>query len=544
MTDVEAPRRDSKWWGWGDPSISPELDEEALAVLRERVGGLEPAPRIESLEGFELPPAEPLPRALVDAVGEEGVFGGAEDRVRHATGRGYVDLARLRRGQLDAAPDAVVLPVDAGAVRRVLEVCAVEGIAVVPFGGGTSVVGGVEPLSGAHGRLVSLDLSRLREVEVDPRSRNARLGAGLRGPEAEAALAAHGMTLGHFPQSFEYATVGGFAATRSAGQASSGYGRFDALVSSIRLLAPAGDLRTLETPHTAAGPALRELVVGSEGVLGVIPDVTVRVRPAPRVRRYEGWMTESFEAGAEIVRAMAQGSGLPDVIRVSDEEETEGSLALSGPRGVAGALFDGYLGLRRRRGGCLVVVGLEGDEESVARRRALAARALRAGSAAYIGRAAGRSWEHGRYRGPYLRDTLMDMGAMVETLETSHAWARLGELHTAVGAAIRDSLAAQGTPGLVFCHLSHAYPDGASLYFTFVSRARRGEEVEQWRAVKRAASEAIVAAGATITHHHAVGRDHAPYMEAEVGKTGLEVLRAVKERLDPTGIMNPGKLLG
>ena len=166
-----------------------------------------------------------------------------------------------------------------------------------------------------------------------------------------------------------------------------------------------------------------------------------------------------------------------------------------------------------------------------------------AGGAAYLGRAAGRSWEHSRYQGPYLRDTLMDLGAMVETLETSHTWARLGELHAAVGAAIRDSLAAQGTPGLVFCHLSHAYPDGASLYFTFISRARRGEELEQWRAVKRAASEAIVAAGATITHHHAVGRDHAPYMEAEVGRTGLEVLRAVKERLDPAGIMNPGKLL-
>jgi alkyldihydroxyacetonephosphate synthase len=170
-------------------------------------------------------------------------------------------------------------------------------------------------------------------------------------------------------------------------------------------------------------------------------------------------------------------------------------------------------------------------------------RALRAGGAAYIGQSAGRSWEHGRFQGPYLRDTLMDMGALVETLETSHTWTRLGELHAAVGAAIGDSLAAQGTPGLVFCHLSHAYADGASLYFTFVSRARRGEEVEQWRAVKRAASEAIVAAGGTISHHHAVGRDHAPYMEAEVGETGLEVLRAVKERLDPAGIMNPGKLL-
>jgi alkyldihydroxyacetonephosphate synthase len=170
-------------------------------------------------------------------------------------------------------------------------------------------------------------------------------------------------------------------------------------------------------------------------------------------------------------------------------------------------------------------------------------RALRGGGAVYLGRAGGRSWEHGRYGGPYQRDVLMEMGAMAETLETSHTWTRLGELHRAVAAAIRGALDGQGTPGLVFCHLSHAYADGASLYFTFISRARRGAEVEQWAAVKKAASEAIVANGATITHHHAVGRDHVPYMEAEVGETGLEVLRAVKERLDPTGIMNPGKLL-
>jgi alkyldihydroxyacetonephosphate synthase len=449
----------------------------------------------------------------------------------------------LRGGQLEAAPDAVLLPADAAAVRRALEACAAEGVAVVPFGGGTSVVGGVEPLRGRHPRLVSLDLARLRGVEVDRRSLTARLGAGLRGPEAEAALNGGGVVLGHFPQSFEYATVGGFAATRSAGQASSGYGRFDALVSALRLVTPAGELTTLETPHSAAGPSLRELALGSEGVFGVIPEVTVRVRPAPAVRRYEAWMAESFEAGAEIVRALAQGPGLPDVIRVSDEEETEISLALSGPRGVAGELFGRYLGLRRRRRGCLVVVGIEGDEESVARRRALAVRELRRGGAAYLGQAAGRSWEHGRFQGPYLRDTLMDMGAMVETLETSHTWSRLGELHDAVAATIREALAAQGTPGLAFCHLSHAYADGASLYFTFIARARHGAEIEQWAAVKRAASEAIAATGGTITHHHAVGRDHAPYMEAEVGETGIEVLRAVKERLDPAGIMNPGKLM-
>jgi alkyldihydroxyacetonephosphate synthase len=540
---VNAPRRDSKWWGWGDPAIEPQLDAAALGALRERLGELKPGPRTAELEAFELPPTESLPSELVEAVGAGAVFDSTEDRVRHATGCGYVDLVRLREGRLDAAPDAVLLPPDAAAVRRVLEVCAAEGIAVVPFGGGTSVVGGLEPLRGSHPRLVSLDLARLRGVEADRRSLTARLGSGLRGPEAEAALNAQGVVLGHFPQSFEYATIGGFAATRSAGQASSGYGRFDALVDALRLIAPAGELRTLETPHTAAGPSLRELALGSEGVFGVIPEVTVRVRPAPEVRRYEAWIAESFEAGAEIVRALAQGPGLPEVIRVSDEEETRVSLALSGPRGLAGTLFGGYLGLRGKRDGCLIVVGHEGDQESVARRRALTVRALRRGGAAYLGQGAGRSWEHGRFEGPYLRDTLLDMGAMVETLETAHTWSRLGELHDAVAAAIRDSLAAQGTPGFAFCHLSHAYADGASLYFTFVARARRGAELEHWAAVKRAASEAIVAGGGTITHHHGVGRDHAAYMDAEVGRTGIEVLRAVKERLDPAGVMNPGKLI-
>jgi alkyldihydroxyacetonephosphate synthase len=540
---VNAPRRDSKWWGWGDPANEPELDGAALATLRERVGELERWPLAAELDRFELPEAEPIPTALIEAVGEQNVFTSTEDRVRHAAGCGYADLARLRGGRLESAPDAVLLPANAETVKRVLQICAGEGIAVVPFGGGTSVVGGVAPLRGGHSRLVSLDLARLQDVEVDRRSLTARLGAGLRGPEAEAALNAEGVVLGHFPQSFEYATVGGFAATRSAGQASSGYGRFDALVNSVRLIAPAGDLQTLKTPHTAAGPSLRELVIGSEGAFGVIPEVTVRVRPQPKQRRYEAWMATHFEAGAEIVRALAQGPGLPDVIRVSDEEETEISLALSGPRGTAGKLFGGYLGLRRRQGGSLIVVGLEGDEESVARRRALTVRALRRGGAAYLGQSAGRSWEHGRFQGPYLRDTLMGMGAMVETLETSHTWSRLNELHAAVGTAIRDSLDGQGTPGLAFCHLSHAYADGASLYFTFISRSKRGEEIEQWQAVKRAASEAIVARGGTITHHHAVGRDHAPYMKDEVGETGIEVLRALKEQLDPAGIMNPGKLI-
>jgi alkyldihydroxyacetonephosphate synthase len=401
----------------------------------------------------------------------------------------------------------------------------------------------VEPLRGTFDRLITLDLRRLRRVDVDRRSLVATLGPGLRGPAAEDALGAQGLTLGHFPQSFEYATIGGFAAARSAGQASSGYGRFDAMVTALELVAPAGELRTMETPHSAAGPALRELVLGSEGVLGVITEVSARVRPAPERRRYEGWMAADFASAADIVRSLAQSGCLPDVVRVSDEAETRISLAMAGAGGGKRALLDAYLRLRRRDHGCILICGWEDEAEAVDRRRALAGRIMRTGGAAALGAAPGQAWERGRYDGPYLRDELLDLGYMAETLETAHTWSRLGELHDGVRAALNTSLAAQGTPGIVMCHLSHAYRDGASLYFTFIARRRPGSELEQWRAAKRAASEAIVAAGGTITHHHGVGRDHVPYMRAEVGELGVETLRAAKERLDPAGIMNPGKLI-
>ena len=457
--------------------------------------------------------------------------------------RAIPDLIRSRGGRIEHAPDAVVTPGDAAEVAALLELCSAERIAVVPFGGGTSVVGGVEPLRGPHETLIAVDLARLRTVAVDPVSMTATLGPGLRGPEAERALGARGFTAGHFPQSFEYATIGGFAATRSAGQASAGYGRFDELVTALAIATPIGELRTLLTPHTAAGPALRELVLGSEGVLGAITEVTVRVRRAPQARRYEAWIASDFGAGAELVRSLAQGDSLADVTRLSDEEETRVSLALAGTDGARRAALDAYLKLRRRSGGCLMICGWEGTEQDVDRRRALSARLLRRGGAVQLGQAPGRAWERGRFAGPYLRDELIDQGYLIETLETSHTWSRVGELHRSVADALDRALREQGTPGIVMCHLSHAYRDGASLYFTFAARARAGAELDQWRAAKRAACEAIVAAGATITHHHAVGRDHAPYMRAEVGETGLAALAAVKERLDPAGIMNPGKLL-
>jgi alkyldihydroxyacetonephosphate synthase len=531
-----------KWWGWGDPDKRLPLSDEALALLRSELGGAEPSARVE-LPAVAVPEARPLPDGLIEAVNRASVLTAHEHRVRRAAGKSYPDLVRLRAGRLEHAPDGIVLPGSAEQVAAVLDLCSREGIAVVPFGGGTSVVGGVEPVAGAHDRVISLDLRRLRSVEIDERSLTARLGPGLRGPEAEEGLRAQELTLGHFPQSFEYATIGGFAATRSAGQASAGYGRFDDLVTAVTMTTPSGEIRSLETPHTAAGPALRELVVGSEGTLGVITEVTVRVRPKPESRQYEAWVAPDFATGCEVVRELAQGDALADVTRLSDETETRVSLAMAGTSGARRTLLNAYLGLRRRSDGCLMICGWEGDRDSVDRRRAVSTRILRSGGAVSLGGPPGRAWERGRFDGPYYRDELLDHGYLIETLETAHTWSRLGDLYAAVGTALEAALRAGGTPPIVFCHLSHAYRDGASLYFTFAARRRPGEEIEQWQEAKTAACEAIVAAGGTITHHHAVGRDHAPYMGAEVGELGLESLRALKARLDPAGIMNPGKLM-
>ncbi len=534
--------RITKWWGWGEEGRRLSLPDSALSMLRSELGEGDPWPRV-TLEEVAVPEARPIPEAVARAAGPRGLLSAHEQRVHRAAGRSYPDLVRLRAGRLGAAPDAIVLPGSDEQVGAMVQACAGAGVAVVPFGGGTSVVGGVEPLGGPHAAVLCMDLRRLRGVDVDPVAMTATFGAGVRGPDAEAALAASGFTLGHFPQSFEQATIGGFAATRSAGQASSGYGRFDELVTSLRMVCPVGTLETGEVSHTAAGPALRQLALGSEGTLGVITSVTARIRPAPAERRYEGFVVADFEAGREVLRELAQRDALPDVTRLSDEEETRVSMALSGTSTATRRALGGYLRMRRRARGCMVIAGWEGDGEAVERRRAVSTRILRGAGAVALGSRPGKAWDHGRYQGPYLRDELLDLGYLVETLETAHTWTRLPELYRGVGDALRGALTRGGESAIVMCHISHTYRDGASLYFTFIVRARPGEELEQWGAAKRAACEAIVKAGGTITHHHAVGADHAPYMRAEVGDLGISALWALKDRLDPAGVMNPGKLL-
>ena len=535
-----------KWWGWGDTARRVELPEAALGRLRAGLGAEVRRAEPVSLVAVQLD--EPrvsgkLVERLAGVVGPDWVRQDHLSRVVHAAGKGYIDLVRLRSGRADDAPDAVVYPETATQVRDVLALCAENGIAVVPFGGGTSVVGGVEPVRDSFDALLSLDLERMTDVQIDSRSLTATLGPGLRGPQAEAALARSDLTLGHFPQSFEYATVGGWVATRSAGQASTGFGKIEEMVVGLECVSPSGEVDVKALPATAAGPQLRELFVGSEGTLGVITEATLKVRSRPGHRRYEGWMLKGFAEGADAFRQLEQRGAAPDVARLSDEAETLLSLELAGSGSAAQRAGRAYVKARGYEGGCLAILGYEGEHAAVTRRRGQAARIMKSAGALSLGSRPGNAWLRGRYDGPYLRDALLDNCFLVETLETAAQWSDLLDLYAAVREAIRNALEARGTPPLVMCHISHLYPNGASLYFTFLAAQEQGAELEQWRAAKSAATDAIVGAGGTITHHHAVGRDHAAWLPQEIGDLGVDLLRSMKTRLDPAGIMNPGKLM-
>ncbi|WP_380280793.1 FAD-binding oxidoreductase [Kitasatospora purpeofusca] len=520
-----------KWDAWGDPALAKELSADIKGLLAAALGVTGDAAPGPDASEVVLRPCALTPddlAALAAAVGEAHVSTADADRLPRAGGKSTPDLLRRRSREPQDAPDAVVLPGGEEEIAALLAVCAERRIAVVPFGGGTSVVGGLEPQRGAFAAVVSLDLRRLDQLlDLDETSGEALLGAGLTGPAAEALLAERGFELGHYPQSFRFATIGGFAATRSSGQNSAGHGRFDEMVRGLRVVTPAGVLDLGRAPASAAGPDLRELFLGSEGTLGVITAVRVRVHAVPEVKAYEAWSFPDFATGTAALRAVEQQGTGATVIRLSDEAETMINLAMTEKIGGEAAVT-----------GCLAVTVFEGTAEQVAARHRLTRAALLAAGGTSLGEAPARAWEHGRFNAPYLRDSLLDAGALCETLETATSWQQLAVLRFAVTAALTEAL-----PGaLLLCHISHVYPTGASLYFTVV--AALGEEpLERWAAAKRAAGDAIVRSGGTITHHHAVGTDHRPWMADEIGEVGVRILRAVKAELDPAGILNPGKLI-
>ncbi|MCW2817134.1 MAG: putative FAD-linked oxidoreductase [Nocardioides sp.] len=513
---------------WGDPARAAALPDAARGLVELAFGPLTERPAVADVAL----PASGLDDVLLDALrhalGAEHVRTDDDSRRLRTRGKSTPDLLRARAGDLGEAPDAVVRPGTHDEVAAVLAWAAEHHVAVVPFGGGTSVTGGLAARRDGYAGLVSLDLVRMKRlVAVDHVSMTATLEPGLRGPEAEALLAAEGLTLGHFPQSFEYATIGGFAATRSSGQSSAGYGRFDALVVGLRVATPRGEWVLGSSPANAAGPDLRQLVLGSEGAFGVITEVTVRVRRVPAVKVYEGWRWPSFDAGADAMRTLAQAGLLPTVIRLSDDNETAINLAKPDAIGADSAP------------GCLMITGYEGDAAAVEAKRVAVTAALEGLGGRCLGTEPGEAWAHGRFDAPYLRDSMLDVGVLVETMETATWWSNRARLYADVKAALAASL---GDGAMVLCHVSHVYETGCSLYFTVAAKAAP-DTLEQWLAAKAAASDAITAAGATITHHHAVGTDHKPWLSREIGELGASVLRAVKADLDPTGVLNPGVLI-
>lgn len=524
-----------KWNAWGDPAEAKPLSEGIRSLLKQAVG-------LEESTTAELEPDQvrlrPSALSPADRDGLAAIVGadycGVDDRARllRAGGKSTLDLLRRKDSGVQDAPDAVLLPGTDEEVAAILRFCADRSIAIVPFGGGTSVVGGVDPIRGDFKAVVSLDLRRLDQLHsLDEVSEEAELGAGLTGPDAERLLGERGYSLGHFPQSFEFATIGGYAATRSSGQDSAGYGRFNEMVRGLRTVTPAGVLELGRAPESAAGPDLRQLMLGSEGVFGIITRVRVKVHPVPETTRYEAWSFPDFATGADALRAVVQTGTGPTVIRLSDEAETGVNLATTES-----------IGEQKITGGCLAITVFEGTESHAESRHAETRALLEASGGTSLGEGPARAWEHGRFGAPYLRDSLLSAGALCETLETATNWAGVPALKAAVTEALTTSLAESGTPALVLCHISHVYPTGASLYFTVVA-GQRGNPIEQWRKAKTAASDAMMRTGATITHHHAVGADHRPWMRAEVGDLGVAVLRAVKATLDPAGILNPGKLI-
>ena len=522
------------WDAWGDPTLAKPLSAGIRNLLEHALGVSASEIVAPSIDDVQLDPSALAAQhrdGLAAIVGDDYLCTADRDRVLYAGGKSTPDLMR-RKHSHQQAPDAVVLPGSEGEVAALLAYCTQHRIAVVPFGGGTSVVGGLDPIRDGFHAVVTLDLRRFDELHwLDEISGEAELGAGVTGPDSERLLGERGFSLGHFPQSFRFASIGGFAATRSSGQDSAGYGRFNDMVRGMHVITPAGALDLGRAPASAAGPDLRELFAGSEGVFGVITRVRLRVHPVPETTRYEAWSFPDFATGADALRAVAQTGTGPTVLRLSDEVETGINLATTSS-----------IGEQSITGGCLAITVFEGTPAHTTSRHGETRALIEQHGGTSLGEGPAKAWEHGRFDAPYLRDSLLKAGALCETLETATTWSNVPRLKAAVTEALTTALTASGTAALVMCHISHVYPTGASLYFTIVA-GQRGDVITQWKTAKHAASDAIIANGGTITHHHAVGVDHRPWMNAEIGDVGVQILRAVKQTLDPAGILNPGKLI-
>ena len=526
-----------RWNGWGDDTIALPLGAPALGFLRERIGA-GAAPRDAAFDAVcaALAPSRLPDHPLVDTT--------PAARLSHALGQSLPDWLRLRYGRVGRAPDGVAFPESAQQVRALLRWAGEHDLAVIPYGGGTSVAGHLEALGGRP--VLALAMGRMRAMlSIDPQARLARFEAGVAGPDLEAQLRAHGYTLGHFPQSFDYSTLGGWIATRSSGQQSLYYGRIEQLFAGATVETPAGTLAIPTFPASSAGTDLRELVLGSEGRLGVLVEATVRISPVPAREAFHAVFFPDWEHAEPAARAIVQARLGLSMLRLSNAAETATMLVLAG-HGRQVALLEAWLRLRGAGAGkCMLLVGASGDGPRVraAIRAALALARARRGL--HVGRALGERWKRKRFANVYLRNSAWEHGYAIDTVETALDWPRVGPAMRAVEAAAHAALAQDGERVHAYTHLSHLYPQGASVYATFVWRLAGDYEADlaRWRRLKTAVSNAIVGCGGTISHQHGVGLDHAPWLRHEKGELGLAAMRALFGHFDPDGRMNPGKLV-
>jgi alkyldihydroxyacetonephosphate synthase len=548
-----------KWWGWGHDGVAfTHEDKPALRGFIQRVLALDVAqPGTPPLSFGELAVPEPvlgdaLRGALEDAVGAEHVSTEAIDRVVHARGKSLRDLVRHRGGDVGRVPDVVVRPGDEAAVEGVLRAALAADAVVIPFGGGTNISGSLEAPAAETRTVVSVDMSRLNQLlEIDDGSRLARVQAGVFGPDLERQLNARGWTMGHFPDSFTHSTLGGWIATRSSGMQSDKYGDIADLTRALRVVTPSGTLVTRPVPHTSTGPSVREMVLGSEGRLGIITEATVHVHRLPEQRTILGYLFPDWERALAAMQAIAESEASPSVTRVSDSYETAFSFSTrKHPTPIDRVKSKALTTFLERRKDydleamCLSFIGYEGSKAHVARQRKLVGKIVSRYGGLCIGSSPGELYDQKKFDTPYIRDFLLDRGAPADVSETSAPWSRLKPLYDNVMAAARGAFGDLGVTGYIMCHLSHSYHAGACLYFTFAfNPSGTRPAIEEYDVVKSAIQQTFVDSDATLSHHHAVGIEHARWLEEDISPAGVAMVRALLDGVDPGANLNPGKIV-
>jgi len=528
-----------RWNGWGDTTTDYAVPVNALGWLSEHVGASVPPHDIDLASVLRHVPAS-------TSTIQTPISGEAEERLRHARGQSLPDWIAMRFGRIARFPEGVAYPESEEDLLSLFDYARRNGVVLIPYGGGTSVVGGINPEADGP-PAITVDLSRMSALHtLDKISHLATFGAGIKGPNLEAALRNHGFTLGHFPQSFELSTLGGWIATRSSGQQSLYYGRIEQHFAGGRLVTPHGSMEMPPFAASAAGPDLREVVLGSEGRMGIISQATVRITPLPEREEFHAVFFPAWEPAIDAVRRMVQAHILLSMLRLSNPRETEANLTLAGHENLVNLAHRGLQLIGQARGQkCMLLLGITGSIHSVRHAKHAAFDIARHHGGVPVGQYMGKKWAHSRFLTPYLRNTLWKLGYAIDTLETFVPWSDVPRTAQAVSAAIEHALEGTGERVYPFAHLSHVYPTGSSIYTTFIFRVLPDPDqmLEYWRRMKDAASQAIIAHGGTITHQHAIGTDHAPYLAAEKGELGMQMIGTLIRTSDPEGFMNPGKLI-